>query len=128
MAELSGWGDLERFFKRAPEVVADALESGLVIEANEMMTASKEETPVDMGTLRGSGTVFPAERELGGVSVELGYGGAAADYAVPVHERLGVAHPVGKAKFLEEPVLTRAPRLGPVLAKELARALTRLGR
>ena len=55
-------------------------------------------TPVNVGILRASHYVAPPTR--GGI-VEVGFG---TDYAVPVHERTEVSHPVGEAKFLEKAV------------------------
>ena len=37
------------------------------------------------------------------VVIELGFGGAAASYAVYVHENLTAKHTVGQAKYLEVP-------------------------
>ena len=128
---IEGFGDLDRYLRRASAQVLDAAEDALVIEANEDMTEAKGQTPVDTGTLRGSGTVFPVQRRGSKVSVELGFGGAAggADgYAVPVHERMGVHHPVGNAKFLELPVLAGARRFRQRLHDEIGRALRKAAR
>lgn len=38
-----------------------------------------------------------------------------AEYALPVHERLDVYHPVGQAKFLEEPLRTRQKDISDVI-------------
>lgn len=76
----------------------------LVSEAELLMTKAKMLTPVDTGALRASGHVQAPVVEGGKVSVTLGFGGAAEAYAVPVHERMDVHHPVGQAKFLETPV------------------------
>lgn len=82
----------------------------------EVMEESKRECPVDTGTLRSSGFVQPPDVERGEMSVLLGYGGAAAEYAVFVHEDLTARHPVGKAKFLEDPIRREVPRLARDLA------------
>jgi len=60
--------------------------------------------PVDTGVLRNTGLVEPPEPTLDGVSVTLGFGGPAAIYAAVQHERLDYHHPVGQAKYLEQPV------------------------
>ena len=118
-----GWGDLAKFFRQAPDAVTDGLERGLVIEANEMMADAKEQTPVDTGTLRASGTVGTPDRSGSGVSVDLGFGGAASAYAVVQHEGVHLRQVVGTSKFLERPVLARAGELGSVLAREVNREL-----
>lgn len=89
-------------------------------EAEEIMARSKSQyVPVDTGTLRSSGTVLPPVVEGGKVSVTFGYGGAAAPYALRVHEnpRSGKTEgvspsgakysswaKVGQWKYLEVPV------------------------
>ncbi len=86
------------------EKAKTAVGAGLYIQANEIMTESKTLVPRDTGALVGSGYVAKPEVTQKGVSVELGYGGAAKDYAVEVHEDLEQAHPDGgQAKYLEEP-------------------------
>ena len=65
-----------------------ALTRALVEEAEDLMADSKQVVPVDTGNLRDSGTVLPPKRGVGlmDVSVEAGYGGPAAPYALVVHE------------------------------------------
>lgn len=63
------------------------MEGALRLEAEQIMTRSKQEfVPVDVGTLRGSGTVLDAVRKGKDVSVTMTFGGAAAPYAAAVHE------------------------------------------
>lgn len=73
----------------------------LLAEAEAIMTDAKLRTPVDTGTLRASGTVKSDLRMVANPKAELSFGGAAAGYALIVHERMDVYHPVGEAKFLE---------------------------
>lgn len=78
------------------------LKSGLRIEAEIDMTESKRRVPVEHGVLRASGYVSETEQSGNNFYVELGYGGAAEDYAIVQHERLDFKHPRGgQAKFLE---------------------------
>lgn len=75
--------------------------AGIVLrrEAETIMTASKRKfVPVDIGPLKANGFVQPAVVTQAGVSVTLGYGGAAAGYAVYVHEGTGPA--VGRPAFM----------------------------
>lgn len=113
---LTGLGQLRRALNQAGDLAGDALEAALVEEANETMADSKQQTPVDTGRLRATGTVFPVERSGGNVSIEMGYG---TDYAVPVHEKMGVHHPTGNAKFLERPLLERAAQMPVRLAAKV---------
>ena len=85
------------------------------------MTESKKQCPVDVGTLRSTGHVQGPETSGGHVVVTLGYGGPAAPYAIVQHERLDFHHTVGKAKFLEVPMLEAVngmeARLGAAIKK-----------
>ena len=84
-------------------------------EAETIMTESKRRVPVKYGTLKGSGFVEPTED-----GVRLAYGGAAADYAIYVHENLEANHPGGgEAKYLERPVLEALPGLAERVAKTM---------
>ena len=107
--------DVARYGDRALQAMAAALKK----EAELIMTDSKSNyVPVDTGNLRDSGYV--AEPKIGGThaTVELGYGGAAAGYALFVHEnpRAGKTQglspkgrpykswsQIGEWKFLETP-------------------------
>lgn len=51
--------------------------------------------------------------------------GYSAPYAVPVHERLDVHHPIGQAKFLEQPIRTEAKPMADIIRSRL-RARERL--
>lgn len=105
--------------KNVPQAAARALyEEGQVI-----FNKSQELVPVETGALAGSGRVTLPSVNASSVEVEIGYGGAAAPYAIYVHERLDLNHryPGAKnaraqAKFLEQPVLEAAPKLGDRLA------------
>lgn len=80
-----------------------AFKSALYKEAEGIMTESKKIVPVLWGILKGSGRVLPPEESGDRISVTLGYGGAASDYALEVHENMKSHHNVGKAKYLEIP-------------------------
>ncbi len=79
-----------------------------------IMAASQGLVPVDTTALRSSGYVTEPEIAGGRVTVLIGYGGPAAKinsktgestdgYALIVHENLEAFHPVGTAKYLEQP-------------------------
>jgi hypothetical protein len=91
--------------------------AALYQEAELIMADSKEfYVPVDTGTLKNSGHVQQPEIEGATVSVTMGYGGAAEDYAIVQHERLEFRHPVGGPKYLERPLLAAAANLAERLA------------
>jgi len=89
MSDLTWNGDaINRLIKR---VGMQAIHDG----AEHILTESIDETPIDSGTLRRSGTVIDQED-----SVVILY---SAPYALKQHEDLSLSHIDGKAKFLEDP-------------------------
>jgi hypothetical protein len=85
-------------------------------EAEIEMAEAKRRTPVDTGALRASGHVELPKIAGQNVTVAMGFGGAAAPYAIEVHENLEAFHPVGEAKFLESTLNESKP----YLAKRIA--------
>ena len=71
--------------------------AALFQEGESIMAVSKRRVPVFHGALRGSGHVQLPRRTARGIEVLLGYGGAAAEYAVFLHEGTGPA--VGRPRF-----------------------------
>jgi hypothetical protein len=85
-----------------------------------IMTISKQrDCPVNHGTLRSTGHVELPTKTGNVIIVRLAYGGPAAPYATFVHERLHVHHPVGRAKYLEIPVMEGARVMRDFLAAEI---------
>ena len=85
--------------------------AALYAEAGIEMTEAKRRTPVETGALRSTGVVADPEVTGARVTVLMGFGGPAVDYAVPVHENLEAHHPRGQAKFLESVLNESAPFL-----------------
>jgi hypothetical protein len=102
----------------------------LFLEGEKIMRASKPLVPVFMGALRSSGHVQLPRRTAGGdIEVVLGYGGAAASYAVFVHEGTGPA--VGRPSYFP-PISALKPWARKKLGDEnaafaVARAIHRRG-
>jgi hypothetical protein len=124
---------LRRIAQRFPERVARFLYR----EAEFVMTDSKQHyvpvAEVRGGTLRGGGYVKPPVRTGRTIRVELGYGGAAAAYALAIHEHpsphsppswRGVTvhfHPTGHGpKYLERPLMKHVAVLAPRAARDLS--------
>ncbi len=119
----------------AQEKIVQATAAALYQEGLAIMAISQQEVPVDTGTLRSSGQVQQPEIQTGAVMVTLGYGygekinpktgESAQGYSIPVHERLGVHHPHGKAKYLEDPARAAEAgfeaRVGEKVAAEVVR-------
>jgi hypothetical protein len=136
--------------QKQKDKVISGVGAALFVEGEKIMAASKPLVPVVTGTLRASGHVQPPQKELGTVFVELGYGGASADYAAKVHENpragktRGVSprgipykrsktgkptwstHGQGQWKYLETPFKAAAPGL-PKRIEGFVSAKLRLG-
>ena len=123
--EIEGIPQLKAALRKAGDRAPKALASAFYIEAEKIMRASREIVPVSSGRLKGSAVVQLPEINMSGVSIEFGYGGAASTYAAAVHERLDLHHPVGRAKFLEEPTLEAAHGMGQRMAVTIRKYLER---
>jgi hypothetical protein len=122
--KLTGVKEAVARLKGIERVTPTALADALYVEGELIMTTSKRSwVPVDLGTLRASGRVERPRISGSNVSVELGFGGAAAAYALIQHERTDFNHPgQGRAKYLEGPVKEAAPTIGRKIARRLQRA------
>lgn len=114
-------------FEEAGRQLIAGLMAGIYQAEVDIMYVSQTEVPVDTGTLRASGRVLEPERHGDTIVGTIGYGYGeqvnpktgqlAAQYAVPVHERLDVRHaPPTKAKFLEDPCRAYEALYGDTLA------------
>lgn len=125
--DLSGDKEFLRKLKSLGDRATTIVSAALFQEAEAIMTESKQQCPVDTGVLRSTGHVTPPEVSGGRVVVTLGYGGPAAPYAIVQHERLDFVHKVGRAKFLEIPMLEAVngmeARLGAMIRKGIEGAL-----
>lgn len=95
--------------RRYPEAAATATYQ----EGQALLGDSKQEVPVQYGTLRRSGYV---DSPTDDGKVVVGYG---TNYALPVHERQA-HHEVGKWKFLIDPMLRRVAGYKERMAKRIA--------
>lgn len=98
----SGRGVAELLVSLGDHAVVD-LGAELYQEGQGIITQAQGLVPVEYGTLRASGYVAEPERIGDKVRVEMGFGGAAAPYAVIVHEDLNAFHDDGEALYLEQP-------------------------
>ena len=101
---IAGGAKVSKALERVGERYERAMEAALYGLGNEIMTDSKRRVPVDFGALKGSGYVTLPVKETGTLTVELGYGGPAKDYAEAQHEHTEFHHEVGEAKFLENAI------------------------
>lgn len=104
---LIGLKDLHKVAALGPNV-QKVIARTLYSEANAVLNESKKIVPVDLGTLKNSGKVKRPVVTPTTVSVDITYGGAAADYAFIVHEDPSARHAPGKTyKYLEIPFMAR---------------------
>lgn len=108
IGKMRGAGEMRNVLRKIAAKFPDRVAAAIYQEAQIEMTEAKRRTPVDTtkdaphpGQLRASGRVHTPVRKGRNISVTMSFGGAAADYAIYVHEILTNFHPVGQAKFLE---------------------------
>lgn len=137
---LDGHLDVMRRLQALGDGALRASAEALYQEGTDLLNDSKRLCPVDTGTLIGSGFVQPPDLSGHVAEVVVGYGGAAAPYALAVHEnprsgKTGGVSPsgqkyktwatVGQWKYLEEPFKTRMTgfydRIGAILDRILLR-------
>jgi hypothetical protein len=88
-----------------------ALARAVYAEATTVLNESKKIVPVDDGYLKNSGKVEAPNISPKETSVEVTYGGAAAPYALYVHEDPDARHAPGKTyKYLEIPAMAHADK------------------
>jgi len=88
--------------ERQGDVFSKKAASALRIEAEEILTRSRSEVPVDQGILRNDSGVEGPQKNGDRIEVGVWYGdGPAKDYAVPQHERMDFSHVNGGPKYLE---------------------------
>lgn len=109
--KLEGIEKLQNMLKTGGKQATIATARALYSEANKIFIDSQAQVPIDTGALRASGIVTKPYVVGTTATVQISYGGAAAPYAVIVHEDLEANHPVGKAKFLEDPLTQAIPNL-----------------
>lgn len=124
--KVLGTQKIKERLRRMEGLIPNAVAQGIYLEGNNVMTESKEMSPVEWGTLKNSGYVTLPEMHGGRLVSELGYGGPAAEYAVVQHEHIEYRHPEGgEAKFLEKPFYQRAPSIPSNIARLARRAIER---
>lgn len=136
MTDRRGTLDLGALVAAAGEGGIEAVKQAVVEELQEVIDYAKEWTvPVETGTLRDSGVVGdPEPLPDGGFRVRAGFGGAASEYAVYVHEdpipRYGGAAKAGTGKgwkYLERPMLAHLPHLREHMVARLRSYLEGMG-
>jgi hypothetical protein len=101
--EVLGYNEILKALHQANEIAVRAVNIGIWEFGHKILADALPLTPLDTGALRASGNVFPGSPQTTNVRPEytVGFGGPSAPYALIVHERTDIRHPVGQAKFLE---------------------------
>lgn len=106
---ITGFSQMDAELRVLGERTRPVIGAALSELGEDIMAESKSKyVPVATGNLRDTGHVGQPMQQGNTTSVTLSYGGPAAPYAVTVHERLDVNHPVGQAKYLERPLMEAA--------------------
>jgi len=121
--QITGRQELERKLAAVRAAGPAAVQQTLVETGDAILDAAKNDyVPVDTGVLKDSG--FLEAIELGHqFVVTVGFGGAAAAYALYVHEDLVARHIVGQAKYLEIPYRAAVAGIADVLAQRARDAI-----
>lgn len=115
--KIRGMKELKAALKKVRDDAKAAANRAVYVAGNEVMTEAKIRAPLDLGPLRASGYVtLPQDGK-----VELGFGGAAAEYALVQHERIEFKHEVGEAKYLEKAI--NAVDVAGIVGEEMARGV-----
>ncbi len=101
---MKGVAEWKKVVKTLGAAMPVSVASALMVEAETVMTQSKLQVPLDEGVLRSSGTVDKPRKRGNTISVTIGYGGAAKDYAEAQHENMDYYHRTGSAKYLQRPM------------------------
>ena len=126
--QLTGDEVLNRLLSMAAANVAKIVGQALTEEAQITMRASARETPVKDGFLKASGTVNPPKFSYGFVKVTMGYGGAAAEYALYVHNspyEKNWTKAGTKSHFLSDPLQKQLPSIEKTLIRRIGRIMGR---
>lgn len=99
--ELTGMDSVQKALADMQDRLRLAAEGAMYLSANNIIIDAVERTPQDHGALRASGYATLPVRTGDDTTVEIGYGGPAASYAVVQHEGLNFRHEVGEARFLD---------------------------
>lgn len=116
--------ELSRILALGGARAGNTLAQALYREAALIFEESQDEVPLDTGNLRASGKLGLPQVQGNELVVEITYGGAAADYALMVHEDMERTYRNGKkSKYLEDPAKRRIVGLSGRLLSSVKRAM-----
>jgi len=103
MARVIGEKQIRKGLRKALKDYPEAVAAALMSEGYALQRDGQKQTPVEFGILRRSWYVAPPVGPKNPI-VEVGVG---TRYAIFVHENTAARHPVGKAKFITDPLNQR---------------------
>lgn len=114
--KLRGMNNVERNLRRLAKAYPVAAVAGLFKEEHRTIANAVERTPKDKGLLRAS---HHADEPVIKGNVIQGRIGFDKGYAVYVHERTELHHPIGEAKFLENAKNEEQPGMPGRVARDI---------
>jgi hypothetical protein len=119
--EITGIDKAVANLGKLQEAIPEAVARGMYAwAAFFVIPQAQEETPVRTGYLRASAFVDEPTVTMGNAEVRFGF---SANYAIYVHENLEAHHDVGKAKFLEDPVMRSGQKAAEYVADEIRKVI-----
>ena len=112
--KLEGFVEFTNKLNKSIFEVFDTVEDALLDCGNDLQQKSVDITPKDTGALRGS--AFTETESGSNPSVVVGFD---EEYAIFVHENLEAHHPIGQAKFLEQPLKENADKYVDYIGKKV---------
>ena len=107
---------------QAVMTVRRGAQEGVRLAGEHLLEESVEQCPIAEGDLRRSARNTPTDDGLGAV---VSYD---TPYAVKQHEELSYRHPKGgKAKYLEDPLHSEAPKMRRIIRAQIRRAVKSVG-
>lgn len=117
MAKKVNLKQLAKVFAEASKEVEDVAEQALNVIAEDLLSESIDNAPLDEGGLRENGSVEPASKEGNEIVAYVGYD---KEYALRMHEDFYNAQvPSTGRKYLEKPTTQNAQKYADYLASKM---------
>jgi hypothetical protein len=98
--EMLGVAATKAYLLKMAAVTPKKVAAAVYQVGNQALTESKKRVPVDLGDLKRSGQIDPPVVSANQISVRMGYGDTAVDYALIVHENTEANHTSGQHHYL----------------------------
>jgi len=98
--QMTGTDAVKAYLLNMAAITPRKVEAAVYQVGNQALTESKKRVPVDTGDLKRSGQIDEPVVSANQISVRMGYGDTAVDYALIVHEDTTANHPNGQSHYL----------------------------